>query len=79
MSKKNLQLGDLVRFTRGEHEGLVGVITQPITPEQPDPVLPLKEATSEAQRPPGMTWIWHINPTKSSLSWPIALSNRAAM
>ena len=43
MLNPNLTTGEMVKFNRGECEGLVGVITQPISPEQTGHVLLLKD------------------------------------
>jgi len=43
MSKVNLNPSDLVKFTAGEWEGLVGIVTQPITLNRFGPVLIYKD------------------------------------
>lgn len=43
MSVINLSTGDLVQFTRGSWEGVVGIVTQPITAERSGHVLVHKD------------------------------------
>jgi hypothetical protein len=39
MARKNLEVGDLVEILSGDHAGSVGIVSMPITEQQPGHVL----------------------------------------
>jgi len=39
LSKRNLEIGDLIKMTSGEASGCVGIVTQPVTEQSPGHVL----------------------------------------